>query len=183
VYLKTKSVEAMAEALGHSKYNPSLLRDYLPDSILAFFQSRWIRIFQRGIICEAMKDSPYLLKASNFESMDELHNFLRNHALKDIPHNEVDEGQSPNNPTHSEVSSVYVSVSPGIMNALLSIEAAVDNAEEPNSVCAKAKYWASVSRLVTSEILRANDGLLKSHLSKAKEMSEPTRVQHMMYEK
>lgn len=181
VYLKTKSVEAMAEALGHSKYSPTLLRDYLPDSILAFFQSRWIRIFQRGIICEAMKDSPYLLKASSFESMDELHTFLRNHALKDIPHNEADEGHPLNNPTASEVSSVYVSVSPGIMSALLSIEAAVDTAEEPNTVCAKAKYWASVSRLVTLEILRANDGLLKSHLRKAQEMSEPKRVQHMIY--
>jgi len=183
VYLKTKSVEAMAEALGHSKYNPTLLRDYLPDSILAFFQSRWIRIFQRGIVCEAMKDSPYLLKATSFESMDELHTFLRNHALKDIPQMEAGEDPSPNNPTVSEVSSVYVSVSPGIMSALLSIEAAVDNAEEPNSVCAKAKYWASVSKLVTSEILRANDGLLKSHLCKAKEIYEPKRVQHMIYEK
>lgn len=75
VYLRTKDVTEMAKALGHAKYDPSLLGRYLPEAILAFFQTRWIRIFQRSFICEAMKDSPYLLEATTFETMDELHVF------------------------------------------------------------------------------------------------------------
>ena len=172
----------MAEALGHSKYNPTLLRDYLPESILAFFQSRWIRIFQRGLVCEAMKDSPHLLRASSFTSIDELHIFLRNHALKEIPLGEEPDATQSDTPTNAEISSVYVSVSPGIMSTLLSIEAAVDSAEKPESVCAKAKYWANVSKLVKSEILRNDDMLLKSHLDKAINMCEPMRVSHMIYQ-
>ncbi|AZP70642.1 hypothetical protein EJJ20_10915 [Pseudomonas poae] len=85
VYLRTKNVVEMSKALGHTRYDAELLRRYLPDAILAFFQSRWIRIFQRSFICEAMKDSPYLLEATDFSSMEELHTFLKNHALKDIP--------------------------------------------------------------------------------------------------
>ena len=85
VYFETKSTTKMAKAFDHVKYDPQLLSRYLPDSILDFFQRRWILLFQKGIICEAMKDSDFLLKASNFSDMDKLNKFLENHILKQIP--------------------------------------------------------------------------------------------------
>ncbi|CAJ0557402.1 unnamed protein product, partial [Mesorhabditis spiculigera] len=84
-YLTHNSVTKLARSLGHKTYRADLLSSYLPQVILDFFQTRWIRIFQKGIVLEAMKDSPYLLEASGFENMDKLHEFLSNHALKDIP--------------------------------------------------------------------------------------------------
>jgi len=55
VYLNTHSLEKMAKALGHKKYNHRLISYYLPDPLLDFFQERWVRIFQTGMIVEALK--------------------------------------------------------------------------------------------------------------------------------
>jgi hypothetical protein len=63
----------MAEALGHKYYRPELLSFYLPESILNFFQSRWIRIFQKGIICEAIVE---------VECEDNKRFYMRQHQLR-----------------------------------------------------------------------------------------------------
>lgn len=47
IYLETESSSKMAEALGHIKYDPQLLKHYLPEPILEFFQRRWILLFQK----------------------------------------------------------------------------------------------------------------------------------------
>lgn len=182
VYLRTNSVTEMAKALGHASYNTKLLNRYLPAAILSFFQTRWIRIFQRSIVCEAMKDSPYLLEATCFESMDELHSFLKNHALKDIPHHL----RNPENKRHDEKSSsqgsrVYISIDVGIMTALLSLEAAVKDADKKQQICGKARYWAEVSKTVSKEIERGHDSLLKEHLSIAKAHCNPSRMEKVIY--
>lgn len=182
VYLRTKSVSEMAKALGHTTYRSNLLRRYLPDAILSFFQTRWIRIFQRSMICEAMKNSPYLLEATSFESMDELHSFLKNHALKDIPHHL----RNPENKPNKEKSTpkdghVYISIDVGIMTALLSLEAAVKAAPDQHQICGKARYWAEVSKTVGEEIERGHDSLLKEHLQTAKSHCNPSQMEKVIY--
>lgn len=182
VYLRTKSVTEMAKALGHANYNTSLLRRYLPEAILSFFQTRWIRIFQRSIICEAMKDSPYLLEATSFESMDDLHAFLKNHALKDIPHHLINpDNKLRTNEATSQQTHVYISIDVGIMTALLSLEAAVRNSDETLKICGRAKYWAEVSKSVSEEIERGHDSLLKEHLSTAKAHCNPGQMSKVIY--
>ena len=182
VYLRTKDVTEMAKALGHASYKTDLLRRYLPDAILSFFQTRWIRIFQRSIICEAMKDSPYLLEATSFESMDELHSFLKNHALKDIPHHLRNPENKPSDEKAAlQNSRVYISIDVGIMTALLSLEAAVKAADEKQQICGKARYWAEVSKSISQEIERGHDSLLKEHLSTAKTHCNPTRMGKVIY--
>lgn len=182
VYLRTKSVTEMAKALGHASYKTSLLRRYLPEAILSFFQTRWIRIFQRSIICEAMKDSPYLLDATSFESMDELHSFLKNHALKDIPHHLRNPENKPSaEKAASQNSRVYISIDVGIMTALLSLEAAVETADQTQNVCGRARYWAEVSKSVSEEIERGHDSLLKEHLNTAKIHYNPNRMKKVIY--
>lgn len=182
VYLRTKSVTEMAKALGHTSYQSNLLRRYLPDAILSFFQTRWIRIFQRSIICEAMKDSPYLLEATCFDSMEELHSFLKNHALKDIPHHLRNPENKPSDEKPTLLRNhVYISINVGIMTALLSLEAAVKGADEQQNICGKARYWAEVSKSVSEEIERGQDSLLKEHLKTAKIHCDPSRMKKVLY--
>lgn len=182
VYLKTKNVTEMAKALGHARYDSLLLGRYLPEALLGFFQTRWIRIFQRGFICEAMKNSPYLLEATNFTNMDELHSFLKNHALKDIPAYLQTPEQENITATVATKDHVYISIDVGIMTALLSLEQAVNQSPMPNKISGRAKYWAQISSLITFEIERGNDGLLKEHLSTALAHRNPAYMEEVIYE-
>ncbi|MEE9947773.1 MAG: hypothetical protein PBV00_26095 [Pseudomonas asiatica] len=182
VYLRTKSVVEMSKALGHTRYDVDLLKRYLPDAILSFFQSRWIRIFQRSFICEAMKDSPYLLEATDFASMNELHTFLKNHALKDIPSYLVNPENKPSpKQVEAQKSHIYISIDVGIMTAMLSLEAAVKNPKKDKEVCGLAKYWADVSKAVSDEIERGSDSLLKEHLNTARIHCNPSQMEKVIY--
>lgn len=185
VYLKTQSVEAMSKALGHANHDCMQLSHYLPESILAFFQARWIRIFQRGLICDAMKESSFLIEAANFETMEELNLFLKNHALKEIPDHLINPESTQASEAHSanQYSEVYISVDPGIMTALVSLEKAVATAERPEEVTGVARYWANLTKVVVAEIRRDNDALLKDHLDVAEQRCNPRRMEKLIYER
>ena len=182
VYLETHSVKKMAEALGHAEYSSALLGRYLPESIMSFFQTRWIRIFQRAFICEAMKDSPYLLEATDFSCMSELHRFLSNHALKDIPSHLSDpEKNNSTKTTTGETDQVLISIDRGILSTLLSLNVAVKNSPKNREVCGLARYWSDIGGLIEKEIANGSDALLKQHLSEAKEIINPSRMERLIY--
>ncbi|OUS03274.1 hypothetical protein A9Q81_07765 [Gammaproteobacteria bacterium 42_54_T18] len=84
IYIETHSIRAVADALGHKEANLSTLSSYLPEPLMDYFNARWVRIFQNSIIFEALKDSPYLFDALDFneEALDE---FLNNHSLGELP--------------------------------------------------------------------------------------------------
>lgn len=177
VFLETGSAKAMSEALGHAKYKPELLSHYLPEPILAFFQSRWIRIFQKGIICEAMKDSALLLRASNFKSIDELDKFLNHYALRlpDSP-DESEEKQE------KDVREVCICVDENILTALLSLEVAVESADK-TLVSVKAHYWSKFSSLLQVEIEKNTyDPEMHRALKNARNRVDPTLMQGVIYE-
>ncbi|KXS54191.1 MAG: hypothetical protein AWU57_1437, partial [Marinobacter sp. T13-3] len=182
IYLDTKSVQQMAEALGHLKYNPKLLSHYLPDSILAFFQTRWIRIFQKAFICEAMKDSPYLLKATEFQSMEELHEFLKNHAIKEIPEHLSDPLIDRHSLAIESNDQVVISIDKGILTALLSLDRAVETAKKKENLSGLAIYWSTISKLIEKEIIKNNDHLLRQHLVAAKENIDPKKMEELIYD-
>lgn len=147
VFLDTGSVDKMAKALGHTRYIPSLISHYLPEPILAYFQERWIRQFQTGIIVEAMKDSEHLLEASDFESMEALDNFLKLHALKNIPkHLESPDWtvEHSSNQINDSCNEVVFGVSTGILTALMSIQKAVKESQRP--VASSALYWSEIGK-------------------------------------
>jgi hypothetical protein len=182
IYLETQSTEAMAKALGHTYYTSTLLSHYLPESIQQFFQSRWIRIFQKGILCEAMKDSPYLFQASGFCSIEDMHEFLKNHAIRDIPtHLEDPEGTTSTIPTESQ-GQLLISVDKWILTTLLSLRAAVDGAHEKLRINALSKYWSKVTTLIEREIERTRDSTLIDHLKGARLLIEPSRMEKLIYE-
>ncbi len=149
VYFETQSTTKMAKALGHTKYDPQLLSRYLPAPILEFFQRRWILLFQKGIICEAMKDSEFLLKASSFKNMEQLNKFLENHTLKNIPNTSNDK---KDNTKSDDDLKVYISVDEEKIAALLSIGKAIENAKDLNNVSSKAIYWKQLGEEIVKEI-------------------------------
>ncbi|MNJ35175.1 hypothetical protein D3C77_299040 [compost metagenome] len=197
IYLRDHSVEEMARALGHTRYSSALLTRYLPQSILAFFQTRWIRIFQRGIICQAMKGSPRLLEAARFENMEELHEFLKNHALQDIPeHLQNPDYLNAPAPTAAAKKSksktadqVVVSIDPGVLTALLSLNAAVKKAKQKATsgetgsakLCSKAIYWSRFSDLVVKEIEDGFNSVLQAHLDTAQKYSNASHMEELIY--
>ncbi|MEE4634131.1 hypothetical protein V2K98_11430 [Pseudomonas alliivorans] len=202
IYLRDHDVEEMARALGHKGYTSTLLSSYLPEPILAFFQTRWIRLFQRGIICRAMKDSPRLLEAARFRDMDELHEFLKNHALREIPEHlqNPDYLKTPvqkaaaDNSDPDKPGQVVVSIDTGVLTALLSLNAAVaeatENARSNNKsgedndtrqLCSKAIYWSHFSDLVVKEIEDGFNSELQEYLETAQQHANAAHMEDLIY--
>lgn len=195
LYIENNSLTETAAALGHTNVSPDLLSSYLPEPILAFFQTRWIRAFQRGIICHAMKDSKYLLQVSNFQTMEELHQFLENNALKDIPEAMRDpEGSrnarnrtTPDNQNNKAAANddnadrVVISVDVGILTALLSLEEAVRTSKRQDEICAKALYWAKLTKLLVNEITEGYEFDLQDYLATAKTQIDASQMESLIY--
>lgn len=185
IYLKERSVNKMAKALGHSEYSPKLLSHYLPDPILSFFQERWIRIFQEGIIVEALKNSDYLLKASSFDSMEELNAFLQNHTLKIIPDNLLNHNDNSYYTDSSERTpdtNVVFGVNTEILTAMISLKMAVNNAS--TRVSGAALYWTNITNYIVgfieSEKCTRDD--LRKYVTLAKRNADPSIMEKLIYD-
>ena len=137
IYVETGSVEAMAKALGHAEYNEALLSSYLPRPIVEFFRERWIRLFQTGVILEALKSSPYRFRAAAFASASDMDEFLKNHAIRTI-------ALDPNAGTETKAPEVMFGLDVEILTLLTSLCAAVNSSKsEVNPI---ALYWAKLAR-------------------------------------
>lgn len=181
VYFETGSVEEMAKALGHAMWSPKLLDHYLPKPLQEFFTERWIRLFQTGIICEALKGSSHLLEAAAFQTMDELDAFLENHALRRIPShlNNPDQPGGAENPTHTQ-DRIAFGIETGILTILISLQSAVRTASrEP---CGRAIRWARVSEhLVPFLETQTEQPEFKAMVLEAKRQADPQLVQELIY--
>ncbi|SAL61610.1 hypothetical protein AWB69_06856 [Caballeronia udeis] len=136
-YLKKPDLAEAAKNLGHERLSFHQIERYVPPPLIAFFQERWVRIFQNAVIAEALKDSEYRLRATDFESSDELNQFLNNHALRlrGVPAEarrqaKVDDGDSQ----------VYFAASVETLTVLEGIRRAVRRATVPPT--ALAVEWA-----------------------------------------
>ncbi|WP_230855424.1 hypothetical protein [Pseudomonas putida] len=138
-----------------------------------------MRIFQKGIICEAMKESRYFLQATKFETIDQLHNFLSRYALKEAPENL--RNLEENKIAQGEIVEVGVSVSAESMSALISIREAIRQSPTPTRVRGLAKYWASVCDAVENYIKKCRDNDLRSHLNAALKSCDPGVYREMIH--
>lgn len=180
IYFETESTTKMSQALGHNTYNAKLLSHYLPQSILDFYQQRWIRIFQKGLICEALKNSNFILNASNFENMNQLDLFLKNHMLKNLPDNlnnlfEYDKD-------NKEFDSFFISVNKDNLMALFSLKKAVNESNNKDLISEKAFFWLSFCDHLEKEILTNREyNEFREILIKAKEESNSINFNKVIY--
>lgn len=179
IYLKTRNPEDMSKALGHEHYYPELLGHYLPECILGFIKARWIRIFQKNIVCEAMKDSPYLLRATKFSTMEELHLFLENHSIN-MPPEAIDPERNEDKPKANNPEAV-ISISEPFLVSLLSLEVAVNEAANQDRLCGRAVYWSVFANKLRSVITNGYDRTLKKRLKNAIELADPTKMKALIY--
>ncbi|KJG10177.1 hypothetical protein C0W96_06590 [Photobacterium kishitanii] len=164
VYLETKSVKAVADALGHKNPDMSLLESYLPKQIMNFFNDRWVRIFQNALIFEAMKDNSLLPKALDFDEK-KLEEFLANHRLKDLPeHLKVinsDEAEKEEKEQLMQSDKIVFMISTGLLQMLIAISDIVENAMPDESIPEVVERWYKSAKFILSW-LDADSGKEKS---------------------
>jgi hypothetical protein len=174
----------MSKALGHTAYHPKLLDHYLPKPILDFFQERWIRIFQTGIVVESLKESKYLLEASDFKSMEDLHQFLSRNAIRLIPQHLAESGeQDLSSCTASKKSDgeIIFGINIGILSTLLSLQMAVEMTK--NKISAKANYWAGISQRLINHIETelTNRPDIQTCLNEARKHTNPSKMEILIH--
>jgi hypothetical protein len=140
-YLEHKNSQLLADDLGHANVDRSLLTRYLPAPIWDFFLERWIRLFQAGIILESMKDSEYCLEASDFNSLDEVEKFLRNHAI----HLNSERGE--HKPPAME-DTLLISLDQSIFTHLLKLESRFYD----SSSCIQKDLWFEFSKKILNYV-------------------------------
>lgn len=159
VLIRTGSAEEMAKALGHAEYRPELLSRYIPPPVQTYLSESLVLTFQTKMICHALEGSPHLLEASGFHSMDELDQFLSEHALRRIPAHLLPAEQRCEAQAEGRV---VFGIGIGVLQVLWSLVLAVSADED--SACGRAIRWAHIGRH------------LFSHLESQKEQPEYRRI-------
>ncbi|GLH44640.1 hypothetical protein RS3R6_08810 [Pseudomonas atacamensis] len=180
IFIQSKSSEEMSKALGHENYYADLLSHYLPDALLAFIKARWIRVFQKAMVCEAMKDSTYLFRVTQFNTMDELDSFLEKHRIQEIPP-EASDPERKAQRQEVERTEAILSIGVPFLASLLSLEAAVKASTDRIRVCGKAEFWASIAETVRTEIISGTKGVLKNYLKAALELVDAKKMEGLIY--
>ncbi len=188
VYFKTKSVRDMATALGHAKYDMKLLDRYLPKVIRQFFEDRWIRIFQTGVIVQALEGSQYQLEASGFKTIKELDEFLLNHAIK-LPKSRdtASNATSERNPwavgaLDSPREAIF-GLNEEILTTLISLDLASASADR--QLTPRARYWVETGRALLPyvELAGSNRPDIQTYLKRARLRADARLVEHIAYAK
>jgi hypothetical protein len=145
IYLKTQSLRAVSEALGHKRVHIGLLGSYLPKPLMDFFNARWVRQFQNAIVFEAMKDSLYLFDALDFEPCY-LSKFLANHGIGELPdniakHAKIDATTNKKLSDKCCVDELTFTISTPLIQVLIAIQTVVDNADDEDSFLNIVTSW------------------------------------------
>ncbi|OEE43528.1 hypothetical protein [Vibrio anguillarum] len=145
IYLETRSMDAVAEALGHEKKDATLLTSYLPKPLMDFFNDRWVRQFQNAILLEAMKDSVYRLDAVNMSAQD-IEEFLNNHGISNIPvhfdHSFVQKAATDNETSESlAFDQLTYTISTSLLQLLMAIRLIVESSDDECSFLDIVFHW------------------------------------------
>ncbi|MCR9878691.1 MULTISPECIES: hypothetical protein [Vibrio harveyi group] len=145
IYLETRSMDSVSEALGHEKKDTKLLTSYLPKPLMDFFNDRWVRQFQNAILLEAMKDSVYLLDSVNM-SAEYIEEFLHNHGISNIPEH-LDHGFVRRSTTGNEASESLVfnqltyTISTSLLQLLMAIRLIVESDDDEQPFLDIVFHW------------------------------------------
>lgn len=155
-YIKRPDIGVLSRNLGHANVDIKLLRSYLPDALLDFFQERWIRLFQCGLLSEALTDSKWKLPATGFDTEAELDEFLLNHRLRLRPTG-IEYADSENaeviSARCSDEDEVVFCIDVEVLTLFLHL-CAIHKAT-PRAMTATATYWATFGNHIIEEIRNA----------------------------
>ncbi|MBB1323282.1 MULTISPECIES: hypothetical protein [unclassified Shewanella] len=161
IYLETQSINDVSEALGHNKVRSDLIKIYLPEPLMNYFHKRWVRQFQNSIIFQALKDSPYLFDALDFNEVS-LECFLKNHKLGDIPkHLESDRSNIYNKKDKcyaNKIDELVFTLSTPLFQVLLAIQHIVDNATQEDLFKPIVQKWYESAVFILSHFSLSQDG-------------------------
>lgn len=142
-YLQNRSVSSAAKVLGHSDVRWSLITSYIPQTLIDFFNARWVRQFQNAIVFEAMKDSPHLFEAIDIKP-DDLELFLRNHGLRNLPKMvapELSDDSKKSQEKPGPIEQVVFTVSTGLLQVFIAIRELVDELSSKEMLIELAHAW------------------------------------------
>ncbi|USD32581.1 MULTISPECIES: hypothetical protein [Vibrio] len=144
IYLETRSMDAVAEALGHEKKDANLLTSYLPKPLMDFFNARWIRQFQNAILLEAMKDSVHRLDAVNMNAQD-IEEFLSNHGISNITeyfdHGFTQQTTDSESSESLEFDQLTYTISTPLLQLLMAIRLVVERSDDEESFLDIVAHW------------------------------------------
>ncbi|MCQ1060385.1 hypothetical protein LRP52_36930 [Photobacterium sp. ZSDE20] len=144
IYLETRSMDAVAEALGHEKKDADMLTSYLPEPLMDFFNARWVRQFQNAILLEAMKDSVYRFDAVNM-SAEDIEEFLENHGISNIPehldHGFAQPAATDNDPESLDFDQLTYTISTSLLQLLMAIRLVVEGSDDEDSFLDIVSHW------------------------------------------
>ena len=173
--MKTNSIEAISEALGHKKPCARLLERYLPDRVLKYFQHIWILIFENAIVFEAMKDSVFLFDAIDISEND-LEEFLNNHRLEPLPSHIVNghlEDLSCLEESKTKDSRIIIPLSESLLISLKCIVRLVDDHKEGMPALTKtALQWFETAKFVSNSLEESKLVKFDPEISRIIEASE-----------
>jgi hypothetical protein len=172
IYLETFSEEAVARELRHSDNSRGLMEKYLPRAIREFIMERWLRLFQNAIIFEAMKDSPYLLEALDFNTQEELDEFLLNHKphYRIRPQAEADFSDTSLIDENAKIPGTYdrayIALNEQKLVVLLSLYLVITEAMNSQSkITLGALRWYPIAKLLTQAAVVQREGSLSGFCS------------------
>ncbi|RMS25587.1 hypothetical protein ALP70_01057 [Pseudomonas savastanoi] len=170
VFLRTISMEAVAVALGHAPGNAESGEVYIPSALRFYMMDRWIRLFQNAIVYEAMKDSPYLLHAVDFNTLEELNEFLHTHKkhYKVIPDNESATSQFGTGLKVADHDRMYIELNLAKLEVLLCIYEVIYAALKTGiEIVAAAMRWYPIATLLYRAVHLHKEGTLSSYCSRS----------------
>ncbi|WP_415837698.1 hypothetical protein, partial [Shewanella livingstonensis] len=157
-YLETQSINAVAEVLGHKEVRSELIEIYLPQSLMNYFNKRWVRQFQNAIIFKSLKDSPYLFDALDFNEVS-LEVFLKNHNLGELPiYLERASSNTCNNKEYiNNLDELVFTLSTPLFQVLLAIQHIIDNATQEDVFKPVIKKWYQSADFILKHFLLSQD--------------------------
>jgi hypothetical protein len=170
IYLQTLSMQAVALALRHAPGSEKTSNGYIAGILRAFAMERWVRLFQNAIIYEAMKESPYLLEAVDFSTIEELNEFLLTHKehYKIQPEEELKIHQSVADLSNDEYDRMYIELNLEKLEILLCIYEIVHAALRTGTeVVAAAMKWYSIARVIYQAVHLHKEGTLSGYCSRS----------------
>ncbi|MEE4130105.1 hypothetical protein V2I60_04750 [Pseudomonas viridiflava] len=170
VFLRTMSMEAVAIALGHAPGNSKVGEGYIPSVLRFFMMEHWLRIFQNAIVYEAMKESPYLHHAMDFNTLEELNEFLLTHKehYKIIPDSETTVYQPINGLEDCQHDRLYIELNLAKLEILLCIYEIISAALNTGiEIVTSAMRWYPIATILYQAVHLHKEGTLASYCSRS----------------